>query len=82
MAGEFEEFFTQLFFGTGHIIGILILIAISVLLVLKSKYSAVLVFPLTILMGLEYLSNELFYDAVIIWSCGLFSLLYLIGELK
>jgi hypothetical protein len=67
MAGEFEDFFTQLFFGSGSWLGLILIIMLLLLLRLANKYSVILSFPICLLIGFEYLTNDLGWHALIIW---------------
>jgi len=82
MAGEFQEFFTELLYGTGCWIGITIMLAFFVAITVKWKHSSVLFLPITIFMGIEYLDRDLGWQALIMFLSGIFMLFYLVKELK
>lgn len=57
MAGEFQEFFHELLFGTGSWLGLLLIIAIIMLVTAKEKLTAVFFLPITVFIGIEYFAN-------------------------
>jgi len=67
MAGEFADFFTQLFFGSGVWLGLLILVMFFLLLRVVNKYSIIITFPICLLIGFEYLTLDLGWQCLIIW---------------
>lgn len=82
VAGEFIEFFDELLYGTGSWIGITLMLAIFLAMLVKWKYSGVLFLPITILMGIDYLNQDLDWQAIIMFLSSIFILLYLIKDLK
>lgn len=74
-----EATFTELFFGSGSWLGILLLLAIITALALKAKYMAVLMLPVCIFLGIDYLTNELFWNAIIMFLTTMF---IIIGSYK
>jgi len=67
---EIEETFTELFFGSGMILGLLIYLTIIGLSALRVKYLGILYIPLSCLLVLEYLerasdTNNCFWGAII-----------------
>lgn len=67
MVGEFADFFTQLFFGTGAWLGLLILVMFFLLMRVVNKYSVIVAFPVCLLIGFEYLTLNLGWQCLIIW---------------
>ena len=53
---ELELTFYELFYGSGKWLGILLLLSIVITLIIKSRYASILVLPVTIFMGIDYLS--------------------------
>ena len=54
---DVTEFFTELLFGTGAWLGLLLILSIIFLVSLKDKMANYIFIPLTIFMGIMYLSN-------------------------
>jgi glucan phosphoethanolaminetransferase (alkaline phosphatase superfamily) len=67
MVGEFADFFTQLFLGSGAWLGLLILVMFFLLMRVVNKYSVIISFPICLLVGFEYLANDLGWHSLIIW---------------
>jgi hypothetical protein len=76
--------FNALFYGAGAWFGLLLILSICLGLMLKWKYSGVLFLPVTIFLGIDYLTYDppLPWHALIIWSSSLFLLLYMVKQLK
>ena len=72
-----DDAFNTLFFGSGSYLGILLLLALVIGLFLKWKYSAILTFPITLFLGMEYLDNSLNYHAGIMFFTTAFILMAL-----
>jgi len=67
---EIEETFTELFFGSGMILGLLLYLTVIGLSALRVKYLGILYIPLSCLLILEYLerasdTNNCFWGAII-----------------
>jgi hypothetical protein len=82
MLEEWNDLFTALFFGEGSWLGLLIFIGFFTLLMVKWKYSATLFIPISIFIGIEYLNNELGWQALIMFFDALFMLVFLIKDVK
>jgi len=82
MAGEFQEFFTELLYGTGCWIGLTLMLILFFAMVAKWKHSSVLFLPITIFMAIDYLNRDLDWQALIMFLSGIFMLFYLVKELK
>jgi hypothetical protein len=82
MVGEFADFFTQLFLGTGHWLGLIIIIMLLFLFRMVNKYSVIIAFPLSLLIGFEYLTNDLGWDALIIWLSSVALLITISHDVK
>ena len=76
----FGDFFTELLFGAGAWIGILLILAIEVGLLLKWKYSGVLLLPVTLLLGIDYLTRNLAWQSIIMFVSAIFVLAYLVKK--
>ena len=63
-----------LFFGSGSWLGILLFLTLIVALIIKWKYSGILLFPVTLFLGLEYLDQSLNWHATIMFFSTVFML--------
>ena len=67
---EVTEFFTELMFGEGKWIGLILILSIIILVSAKNKYASILFLPIMIFLGIEYANNVSassdFYWSVII----------------
>ena len=70
----------SLFFGSGSWLGLLIIISITVALLVRYKYIAVLTTPVTILLGIEYLNRNLGWHSLIMFFTSLFVLIYIVSK--
>lgn len=65
--------FTELFYGAGAWLGLLLYLAIIIGLTLKTKYAGVLMLPVSIFLGISYLSYPaLTWNAVIMFFSAIF----------
>ena len=78
MSNDVEIAFTELFFGSGSWLGILLLLSIITVLVLKDKFVALLMIPVTLFLGMDYLDNSLYWNSMIMFLSSIFLLLNLI----
>ena len=49
--------FEELFYGSGMWLGLLLLLSIIIALALKNKYASVLTIPITLFLGIDYITN-------------------------
>ena len=75
---EISEVFTELFYGSGSWLGILILLSIIIALSLKIKWGAVLMLPIVIFLGIEYITEDLLWNGLIMFFSGIFILITMI----
>lgn len=68
----FDDFFTQLFYGTGNILGLIILCAALLLIALMHKYSGVVSFAVGLIMSFNYFDNLLGWHGIIAVIMSLF----------
>lgn len=71
MAGEFIEFFTELMFGTGAWLGIIIILAITLLVAYQAKYSSAVWFMVLLMLNFEYwqqIGGEIDVSSNFMWS--------------
>jgi len=80
--GVVDEAFEALFFGSGSWLGLLLFLTIMIGLLLKWKYTGVLILPITVFLGIEYMEENLGWQSLIMFLTSTFTLLYLIKELK
>lgn len=73
---EASEFFTELLYGVGSPIGILLLVSLMLLVSLADKRAGILFIPFSLIMGVSYLSN-IAVDSNFMW----FSLLMFISTI-
>lgn len=84
---EIEQAFTELFYGAGKWLGLILIISIVLVICWKKKEASLIFFPITVLMGLEYIENvsysdPFFYGAVIMMVLPLFIVFdYLRGKI-
>jgi len=71
--------FTELFYGAGSWLGLLILLSIIVALTMKAKYAGVLMLPVTIFLGINYITYDtpLLWNGIIMFFASLFILINL-----
>jgi len=72
-AGDFIEFFTELLFGSGAWLGLIIILSLILLVVTAVKYSSVVFTPILIFLGILYLENlaadnNFLYAVLIAWG--------------
>lgn len=75
---DMNDVFTAFFFGNGHWLGLLLMISLILGLVITFKYSIVLMLPVSILFGIEYLAEGLGWDGLIMFMTGTFILVYFV----
>lgn len=73
----YDDAFQSLLYGDGSLIGLTLVLGVSILLVLRWKYSTVLLLPIHVLLTVEYLTNELSTHAFVLGFLVLFNLVYL-----
>lgn len=78
----YDDAFDALLFGSGSYLGLLIIIAITVILLVVWKYSGVLTFPISLTLGIYYLMNNLGTQALIIWVNAIFILVFMVKGVK
>jgi len=78
---EADEFFNALFFGNGSWLGLILIVLLMMVLIYRWKEVGVLMIPVSVLLGIEYLSNNLGWHAMIMFLNGVFMIIYLIRKL-
>lgn len=79
MAGEFTELFTELLFGTGSWIGLIIILVLMVIALASWKWSGILCLPISLMLGIEYFLHALGWQGIVMWLFAVFCLLRLAG---
>ena len=85
MSGTLEAVnaaFEALFYGSGSWLGLLLFLSIMTGLLLKWKYTGVLVLPITLFLRIDYMDKNLGWQSIIMFLTSIFVLLYLVKELK
>lgn len=78
MSSDIALAFTELFVGSGAWLGLLLFMAIVVTLSLKEKYVGVLMIPVCIFLGINYLSYpSLMWHAIIMFFTAVFIMIKL-----
>lgn len=71
MAGEFIEFFTELFFGSGAWLGLILILAILFVVAYTVKYSSVIWILVLIFLTFEYwdqVGGEISIQSSFVWA--------------
>ena len=77
-----NEALEALLYGSGSWLGILIILAFVVALILKWKYAGVLLFPVTLFLGLDYIGQSLNWHAMIMFFTTVFMLVVSYKKIK
>ena len=73
-----EEVFTELFFGAGSWLGLLLLLSLILGLLFKNRYIGALMLPVSIFLGINYLNYNLGWHAIIMFFTSIFILVFMI----
>ena len=57
MSGEIAEVFNELLFGSGALIGLILIISIALLVSLKAKYSSAIFIVILLFFAMDYLDK-------------------------
>jgi len=77
MAQTFQDFFFELLYGSGSWFGVLLLLAFIIGLLMRWKYSGVLLLPITIFLAIDYLNNDLAWQSIIMFVSSVFIIVYM-----
>lgn len=70
---DVEQAFTELFYGSGSWLGLLLLLAIIMVLATSKKYLGLVMIPVTVFLGISYLSySELMWHSIIMFLSSIF----------
>ena len=76
---EIAEAFTELFYGSGSWLGLLLLLALITALAMKTRYGGLLMIPVCVFLGISYLSYPaLMWNALIMFIASIFLLYELV----
>jgi len=67
MSNEIAEAFTELFYGSGAWLGLLLYLTIIISLTYIWKKSGVFFIPVTVILGIQYFNNDLGWHSLIMW---------------
>ncbi len=82
MAGEFADFFTELLYGSGSILALILILILTLAITVKWRYSGVLMFPILIILGINYLNVNLEWNAVLSFFGAIFTVVFMVKEIK
>lgn len=87
MMSSIEQTFYELFYGSGIWLGILLLLAIVTGLSMRFKYAGLLCLPVTIFIGIDYITNSggnqnLLWASIIMFFTSIFLVINLMRESK
>lgn len=57
MAGEIVELFTELLYGSGAMLGVIIILVLLMFLVISVKYGSIVGIPISVIMIVQYWQN-------------------------
>lgn len=77
-----DSVFEALFFGSGSLLGILLILVLCIGLMMKWKETVVLVLPIIFLFGIQFVDRGLAYQSLIMFLSGVFMLLYSVKQFK
>lgn len=77
-----DQAFESLFFGSGSWLGLLLFICMFLGLQFKWKHTGALTIPIAVFIGIEYLDNDLGWQALIMFFTALFIMLMMVKDLK
>lgn len=67
------DVFTELFYGAGAWLGLILVLGIIITLSLKTKYAGLLMLPVSVFLGIDYLGYPaLMWNAVIMFFAAIF----------
>lgn len=73
MSSDVSIAFTELFYGSGSWLGLLLLLAIIIGLSVKSRFAGLLMIPVCIFLGISYLSYpSLMWNGLIMFFASVF----------
>jgi hypothetical protein len=64
--------FDELFYGSGAWLGILLLLVIILGISLKTKYAGLLMIPVTVFLGIDYLTEDMLWHSIIMFITSVF----------
>lgn len=79
---QLNQVFEAMFYGQGVYLGLLLYITLIAGLVLRWRYMAVLTFPISMFIALEYLFRDLVWPSAVMFFTSIFLLGYMIKMFK
>ena len=78
---EIADIFSELFYGSGSWLGLLLLLALMIAISLKNRYAGLLMIPVAVFLGISYLSYPaLMWNALIMFIASVFLLYQVISQ--
>ncbi len=77
-----NDLFTVLFYGSGAWLGLLLLLIMILGISVKFKKAGLLMLPVSVFLGVEYMTNSLGWHALIMWLASVFILLDMAFSLR
>lgn len=77
------EVFSELFYGSGIWLGLLLILAITLGISLKTRYGSILTLPVLIFMGINYLtegSGTQLWAAIVMFFASIFTVVQLMKD--
>lgn len=71
----FNELFTVLFYGQGVWLGLLLLLMLMLGISIKYPRAGLLMLPVSVFLGVDYLGHDLGWHSLIMWLASVFILL-------
>ena len=77
-----DDVFEALFYGSGSLLGILLILLLCIGLVMKWKETSVLVLPVIFLFGIGFVDRGMAYQSLIMFLTGIFIMLYNVKQFR
>lgn len=72
---EVDEVFNSLFYGGGSWLGLILMLILIIGLCIKWRNASVIMLPISMLLGINYLSNSLGWHGLIMFLTSIFILI-------
>jgi hypothetical protein len=73
--GLADEVFNSLFYGAGSWLGLILMLILMIGLTLKWRNASVIMMPMSVMLGINYLNNNLGWHALIMFLTAIFILI-------
>jgi len=77
-----EQAFTELFYGAGSWLGLILLMSLCIIPTYKWREVGILFMPITVFLGVEYLGQNLEWQALIMFFTAIFIIFLFADGLK